>query len=210
MVKIKICGITNLADALAATEAGADALGFNFYSHSPRFIATHEARRIIERLPPTVACVGVFVNEDAPETVARMADEAGVGAVQLHGDESPAYCRALKSRAVIKALRVAADFDVESVGCFETEAILLDGFSAGARGGTGRTFDWAVARRTREVVSKLYLAGGLTADNVAAAIAAVQPYAVDACSGVEMSPGRKDVSRVRAFIEAARGVQIKP
>lgn len=204
MVRIKICGITNLADALAATEAGADALGFNFYPRSPRFITTREARSIIERLPPTVSSVGVFVNEDSPETVERMADEAGVGAVQLHGDESPAYCRLLKSRGVIKALRVADDFEVESVSRFETEAILLDGFSAGARGGTGRTFDWTVARRTREVVTKLYLAGGLTADNVAAAIVAVQPYAVDACSGVESLPGIKDVSRLRAFIEAAR------
>lgn len=210
MVRIKICGITNLDDALAATEAGADELGFNFYPRSPRYILPRDARRIIERLPPEVLSVGVFVNEDTPETLAQLADQAHVGAIQLHGDESPAYCRALKTRAVIKALRVGEDFDVEAVGDFATDAVLLDGYSARERGGTGQTFDWALARRTREKVAKLYLAGGLTADNVAAAIASVQPYAVDACSGVEASPGHKDVTRLRSFIEAARGTQIKP
>ncbi len=206
MVRIKICGITNLDDALAAVVAGADELGFNFYARSSRFVTPETARRIIERLPSGILSVGVFVNQDAPETVARIADAACVGAVQLHGDESPAYCRVMKPRPVIKALRVGNDFDVACALDFETDAILLDSFSAGARGGTGQTFDWSHARRTGEQVSRLYLAGGLTAENVASAIAAVQPYAVDACSGVEASPGRKDAARLRAFIDAARGV----
>jgi phosphoribosylanthranilate isomerase len=205
MTLIKVCGITNLADALVAVEAGADALGFNFYRRSPRYIAPLDARRIIERLPSTVLSVGVFVNEAEPAIVASMVDEAGVGAVQLHGDESAEYCRALQGRHVIKALRVGSDFSPERVLEYETDAILLDAASAEAYGGTGRVIDWSVARRTREVFPKLFLAGGLSPENVAEAIAAVKPYAVDACSGLESAPGRKDANRLRAFILAARG-----
>lgn len=208
MVLVKICGITDLEDALAATEAGADALGFNFYPQSARFVTPKEARSIIDHLPPSVLSVGVFVNEGGPEVVERIAAEAGVAAVQLHGDESPAYCRALKDRLVIKALRVNGDFRPEDVVQYRTEAVLLDAFRADVRGGTGRTFDWSLARRARELVPKLFLAGGLTPDNVGAAIEEVGPYAVDACSGVELSPGRKDASQMRAFVEAVRRAQL--
>jgi phosphoribosylanthranilate isomerase len=204
MAFVKICGITNLEDAHEAVSAGADALGFNFYSRSSRYISPAIARRIIEELPEGVLSVGVFVNEGGPEEIERLADEAGIGAVQLHGDESPAYCRALKSRYVIKALRVGADFEAESVLEYEADAILLDGFDRDARGGTGRVFDWQLAKRTRELVPKLFLAGGLTVENVAEALTIVRPYAVDACSGLECAPGRKDALRVRAFIEAAK------
>lgn len=204
MVFVKICGITNLEDALAALSAGADALGFNFYSRSSRFITPARARRIIEELPSEALSVGVFVNESEPEEVKRMADEAGVRAVQLHGDESPAYCRALRERFVIKALRVGADFRPESVLEYETDAILLDAFDRDARGGTGRVIDWRLARRTSELVPKLFLAGGLTVENVTEAIAAARPYAVDACSGLECAPGRKDAQRVQTFIRAAK------
>jgi len=207
MVKVKVCGITNLEDALLAAEAGADALGFNFYLRSPRYIAPEEARRIIKVLPQAIFCVGVFVNEERPETVARMAAVSGVGAVQLHGDESPEYCAALVERRVIKALRVGKDFVPEGAAQYRVESVLLDAFSASARGGTGETFDWTLARKTREVVAQLYLAGGLTPENVAGAIAAVAPYAVDVCSGVEFAPGRKDMSRVRAFISAVRACE---
>lgn len=207
MVRVKICGITNLEDARAAVEAGADALGFNFYPRSPRYITPQDARRIIEQLPAHILAVGVFVNEAAPEAVARMAEESNVGAVQLHGDESPAYCRALGNLYVIKALRVAEAFAPESVLEYETEAILLDAFDRRERGGTGRTFDWEVARRVRELVPKLYLAGGLSAENVSEAVWKVQPYAVDACSRLESAPGIKDRERVRAFISA---VHVKP
>jgi phosphoribosylanthranilate isomerase len=206
MTFIKICGITNQADALLSVEAGADALGFNFYRRSPRYIELAAAREIIERLPATVLCVGVFVNEAEPQEVARLADAARVGAVQLHGDESPEYCRALQERYVIKALRAGADFAPERATEYETQAILLDAFSATTYGGTGRTVDWSLARRVRELSAKLFLAGGLSPENVAAAIAAVKPYAVDACSSLESAPGRKDVLRVRAFIKAVRGV----
>lgn len=201
---VKICGITNLEDAWTALSAGADALGFNFYRRSSRFITPAAARRIIEELPSSVLAVGVFVNEGEPEDVLRIASEARVSAVQLHGDESPAYCRALGSRMVIKALRVGSDFVPESVLAYETDAILLDAFDRHARGGTGRVFDWQLARRTSRLVPKLFLAGGLTVENVSDAIAAARPYAVDACSGLEHAPGRKDATRVQAFIKAAK------
>lgn len=204
---VKICGITNLEDALAAVEAGADALGFNFYRQSPRYVAPEVARRIVSCLPQGVMTVGVFVNEDEPEQVARIADEVGLTAVQLHGDESPEYCRALRGRFVIKAVRAGADFEPENVCSYEADAILLDAFSEKERGGTGMVADWGVARRVRELVPRLFLAGGLAPENVAAAIDAVGPYAVDACSLLESAPGRKDPLRLRAFIAAAR---VKP
>lgn len=204
---IKVCGITNLEDALAATEAGANALGFNFYRRSPRYIAPEDARQIIEELPSTVMTVGVFVNEDEPEDVARIGDSARLTAIQLHGDESPEYCYALRDRFTIKALRVRDDFEPQSVREYETDAILLDAYAPAARGGTGRVVDWEVARKVRELVPQLYLAGGLSPENVAEAIAIVEPYAVDACSSLESAPGRKDVKRVCAFIAAAR---VKP
>ncbi|HEV2705990.1 MAG TPA: phosphoribosylanthranilate isomerase [Pyrinomonadaceae bacterium] len=205
MALVKICGITNLADALACVEAGADMLGFNFYRRSPRYIEPRAARRIIEGLPQGVQTVGVFVNEETPERVAELADTAGVAAVQLHGDEAEDYCRALSGRFVIKALRVADDFAPERATCCGAEAVLLDGFSRTAYGGTGKTFDWSLARATRAVVPHLFLAGGLDQENVAAAVRFVRPYAVDACSLLESAPGVKDERRVRAFIAAVRG-----
>ena len=204
MALVKICGITNLADALACVEAGADMLGFNFYARSPRYIEPHEARRIVEQLPEGVLAVGVFVNEESPERVAELADISGVAAVQLHGDEPADYCRALAGRFVIKALRVGHDYAPESAARCGAEAVLLDGFSHAAYGGTGKTFDWSVARATRAVVPRLFLAGGLDQENVAAAVRAVRPHAVDACSLLERAPGLKDERRVRAFVAAVR------
>jgi phosphoribosylanthranilate isomerase len=204
MVQVKICGITNLEDALAAVEAGADALGFNFYRKSPRYVTAREAGRIVEHLPVRVLCVGVFVNEDAEE-VRRVLKEAGLGAAQLHGDETADYCRGLGCGMTIKALRVGEGFEVERVAQTGAEAILLDAFAGEAFGGTGRTFDWEVARRARFLVPKLFLAGGLTPENVAEAVRAVRPFAVDVCSGVETAPGRKSAALVKNFIEAARG-----
>ncbi len=207
MVLVKVCGITNYEDAALAVEAGAGALGFNFYARSPRFISPQKAHLIIEQLPPAVLSVGIFVNEDEPATVARMAAVAGVAAVQLHGDESPDYCATLTDLPVIKALRVGAQFRPEQATRFRTHAILLDAYSPRAHGGTGLVFDWTHARRTRALVARLFLAGGLTAENVGAAIAAVQPFAVDVCSGVETAPGRKDVAKLRAFLAAVRGAE---
>jgi len=204
MVRVKVCGITNLEDALAAVEAGADLLGFNFYTRSKRYVSPHDARAVIEKLPAGVLSVGVFVNEDGPEAVERIAGEAGVGAAQLHGDETPEFCARVRGLMTLKALRVGADYSAERAAVYGTDAVLLDAFVAEAWGGTGHTFDWSLARSTREVVPRLFLAGGLTPDNVAAAVEAVGPYAVDVCSGVETSPGRKSFQLMRRFVEAVR------
>jgi phosphoribosylanthranilate isomerase len=197
MTRVKVCGITNLDDALAALEAGADLLGFNFYARSPRYVTPADARKIIERLP-----VGVFVNEPTPEDVEEIARAAGLNTVQLHGDETPEYCQSLRGLTTIKALRVGADYNVETAAAYQTDAVLLDAYVAGERGGTGHTFDWSLAALTRARVPRLFLAGGLNPDNVAAAVAAVRPYAVDVCSGVETAPGRKSPELVRRFVEA--------
>src|SRR6185312_9705560 len=200
---VKICGITNLDDALTSVEAGAGALGFNFYRLSPRYIEPRDVRAIIERLPANVLKVGVFVNEAAPEIVEAIAREAGVDALQLHGDESPDFCVALKHRYVIKALAVTSDFEPTRVLDYEVEAIMLDGFHKHRRGGTGNTFDWSIARRTGDLFPKLFLAGGLSPENIAAAIHEAQPFAVDACSALEIEPGKKDHELVRSFVAAA-------
>jgi phosphoribosylanthranilate isomerase len=204
MTLVKICGITNLEDALVSIEAGADALGFNFYKRSPRYIEPHEAKKIILQLPNSVLNVGVFVNEDAPEDVALIADEAKLNAVQLHGEESPSYCDELKKYHVIKALRVSDEFKPEDVLKFNVEAILLDAYSRDAYGGIGKVFDWTIARETQKKFPKLFLAGGLTPDNVAQAIKQVEPYAVDACSSLEITHGKKDATKVREFVKAIR------
>jgi phosphoribosylanthranilate isomerase len=207
MTRVKVCGITNLDDARAAIEAGAGMLGFNFYEKSPRHVTPEEARRVIEKLPEGVLSVGVFVNEDGPETVERKALEAGVGAVQLHGEETPEFCACLRGLMTIKALRVGPGYEVERAASFGTDALLLDAYVADAWGGTGRTFDWSLARRTREVVPKLFLAGGLTPENVSDAVKVVRPFAVDVCSGVETSPGRKNFQLMRRFIEQVRAAE---
>ena len=204
MVQIKICGITNMNDALACADAGADLLGFNFYPGSPRFIAPAAAREIVAHLPALIATVGVFVDAGTPNDVRRLADISGVTAVQLHGDESPSYCRELNGRFVIKALRANETFSPERASDYATDALLLDSFDASHAGGTGKVFDWSLARRTRNLVPKLFLAGGLGPENVAEAVASVQPYGVDACSLLESAPGCKDIGKVRAFINAIR------
>lgn len=204
MTLIKICGITNLDDALAAVAAGADALGFNFYKPSPRYITPQNARAIVGQLPGEILTVGVFVNEETPESVRNIATEAGVAALQLHGDESPGYCRELADRFVIKTLAVSTNFDDQMIHAYETEAIMLDTKDKALRGGTGRRFDWSIAKRVNELGRKLFLAGGLSPENVAEAIRTVRPYAVDACSALEDKPGIKNHAHLRSFIAAAR------
>lgn len=208
MAFVKICGITNLEDALLSVAAGADALGFNFYRPSPRYIEPSAAREIIDNLPENVLAVGVFVNERTPEMVERIASDAGVGAMQLHGDESPDYCHALRGRYVIKVLSAGNDFEPQSALNYEVQAIMLDTFDPEMRGGTGRVMDWSVARKTRVLVPNLFLAGGLAAENVRYAIAAVNPYGVDACSRLEITPGKKDPERVEAFVNAVRSASL--
>lgn len=202
MTVVKICGITNLADALAAVEAKADALGFNFYRPSPRYISPLDARKIIERLPESVLKVGVFVNEGI-HSVLRIKDEAGLSAIQLHGNESPEYCQELAGTFIIKAFGAGDNLNLEA---YDVDAIMLDTKDDLLHGGTGRTFDWSIARRTNESVPKLFLAGGLSPENVAEAIATVHPYAVDACSSLEKRLGKKNHERLRAFVTAVRSV----
>ena len=203
MTVVKVCGITNPNDAHAAVEAGADALGFNFYRPSPRYIAPREARAIIDQLPESILKVGVFVNEDL-YSVGRIVDEAALSAVQLHGDEPPEYCRELEGNYVIKAFGAANHLNFNA---YQVDAIMLDTKDDLLRGGTGRVFDWSIAQRATSSVPKLFLAGGLSPENVAEAITRVRPYAVDACSSLEIRLGKKNHERVRAFVKAVRSVQ---
>lgn len=208
-VQTKICGVTNAPDALAAVDAGAEMLGFNFYPKSRRFIEPHEAaaiiRRVRQRAP--VQCVGVFVDAE-PQEICEIAAQSGVDAVQLHGNEGPEYCHILRPLRVIKALRVHAGFDPAVARQFECDTILLDTWHPNEPGGTGAAFDWALAAEIRANVERLILAGGLTPANVAAAIHQVQPDAVDVCSGVEETPRRKSAGRMREFIEAVRAATL--
>ena len=199
--RVKICGITSREDAQHAVDAGADALGFVFYPKSLRFIEPRRVAGIVEGLPPFVTAVGVFVNETAAR-VAAMVSESGVQVIQLSGDEPPEICRAL-STPVIRALRVGPDFRADEIERWPSAAIHLDTAKAGSYGGTGRTFDWTVAREAARH-RRIILAGGLTPENVGEAIRTVGPYAVDTSSGVERSPGKKDPAKVEAFISAAK------
>ena len=201
MVKIKICGITNLEDALQAVDAGADALGFVFFKESPRHIFPEQAAAIIRQLPPFVQTVGLFVNE-ALETVNQTADLCGLDIIQLHGDESPEFCAVVRRR-VIKAFRVKDISCLDSMKDYRPAAFLLDAWSPNAHGGTGRTFNWEFAASAAKS-NRIVLAGGLTPANVADAVRQVRPYGVDVSSGVESAPGKKDAALVRNFIQAAR------
>ncbi|HEV2388684.1 MAG TPA: phosphoribosylanthranilate isomerase [Candidatus Acidoferrales bacterium] len=197
---MKICGITNWRDARLAVDAGADALGFNFFPPSPRYIHPREAARIVRRLPATVTKVGVFVNE-RPEAVHAIARAVGLQAVQLHGEETPRRVSELARLAVvIKAFRMRPGFALARLGRYAgAKAFLLDGFRAGLRGGTGKPFDWSVARRASRY-GRIIVAGGLGPENVAEAIAGARPYAIDVASGVEARPGKKDPARLRELM----------
>ena len=205
MIPIKICGITNLEDALLAAELGADALGFIFYPPSPRSVAADAARAIIAQLPPFVTTVGVFVDEDAA-LVKELAAQVGLDWLQLHGRETPEYCRSL-GRRVIKAFRIQDEKSLAGLAAYRgaAQAFLLDTYKKGQVGGTGETFDWDLAREARKY-GPVILAGGLTPENVAQAMAAAQPQAVDVASGVEAAPGRKDPEKLRAFFAAVKGI----
>lgn len=198
MVRVKICGNTNLKDTMAAVEAGADAVGFVFYAKSPRAVSPKGVAAIVSHLPPFVDCVGVFVNEK-PEIVRQIMSECGLSYAQLHGEESPEYCADLK-RPVIKGIRVRTREDVANLSSYRAHAILLDTYVEGLVGGTGTTFDWGLAIEAK-AWGPVILAGGLTPDNVGEAISRVQPYGVDVSSGVEISPGVKDHAKVKAFVE---------
>jgi phosphoribosylanthranilate isomerase len=200
---VKTCGITNLPDARRCVEMGAWALGMIFWPESPRACPIEDAEEIGAALHRRLELVGVFVNATLDE-VAATADRAGLTMLQLHGDEGPAYCAEAGRRTgcrVMKAVRVGAAADVRALRAFHTDYHLLDAYVPGSRGGTGESFNWELAR-LHEGPAEVVLSGGLTPDNVADAIAAVRPFAVDSASGTEQSPGRKDPRRLEAFFRA--------
>lgn len=199
-VRSKICGITRIEDALAAVEAGADALGFVFYSRSPRAVTVQQARAIIAALPPFISTVGLFVNASRGELNETL-EAVPLDLLQFHGDETPEQCDGYH-RSFIKALRVQAGDDI-AAACRDyrqASGILLDAYVAGVPGGTGETFDWTLIPQNLE--KPIILAGGLTPENVAQAIAQVRPYAVDVSGGVEKAKGIKDHEKIRAFMNA--------
>lgn len=201
--RVKICGITSYEDARASCDAGADALGFNFAPEAKkrgRYISPDAALDIIRRLPPFVSIVAVTVNDSQQNLLHYL---TFVDRVQLHGEESVECCASLAPRA-IKVFRVALGFDPKSMLDFPASAYLLDAWAPDARGGTGRVFDWQIAKAAVEVGVPLILAGGLTPENVADAVRAVRPYAVDTAGGVESAPGKKDYAKVREFVRNAK------
>ncbi len=205
MLTVKVCGITNEADGVAAVEAGANALGFILYRKSPRYVEPKVVKAIVAVLPPFVVPVGVFVNEEA-HVVRETMDDCGLMLAQLHGDENAAYCERL-GRPALKAFRLRDRGSLLALAEYQGRAgvrgFVVDTYSEEAYGGTGRTTDWTLAAEVARV-SRILLAGGLTSANVADAIRTVRPYGVDVSSGVEVSPGRKDHAKVRAFLEAVR------
>ncbi|BBB26387.1 phosphoribosylanthranilate isomerase [Amphritea japonica ATCC BAA-1530] len=196
--RVKICGITRLEDALAAIDAGADALGFVFYPPSPRSVEATVAEAIIKQLPPFVTTVALFVNE-SPDQVRAVLDQTGIDLLQFHGDESPDYCNQFE-RPYFKALRMSPDIDVvaETKRFASASAVLLDAYRAGIPGGTGEAFDWD--RIPADLSKPLILAGGLDQDNVKQAIDHVRPYAVDVSGGVEAAKGLKDSFKIISFM----------
>jgi phosphoribosylanthranilate isomerase len=200
-LKVKICGLTNLEDALAAVEMGADMLGFIFYPKSPRFIDFEKAREIIRKIPTFVDTVGLFVNPSA-EQVRRAYAEGWLNWIQLHGDESPEFCRSLlwMNCKLIKAIRVRSKKDVQRAAEYPADIILLDHYSKDRYGGTGERFDWSWLEPMNQ---RIMLSGGITPDNVVEAIE-TGVYGIDVCSGIESQPGRKDHEKMRQLFENIR------
>ena len=202
-VTVKICGITSEADALAAAEAGADAIGLMFYEDSPRYVTISQAKAISAVLPKHIVRVGVFVNA-VESLISQVIIDCTLNIVQFHGDESPEDCGRFNVMS-LKAFRMQGPETLEAMQEFSSDGFLLDAHVENALGGTGETFNWDLAVRAQELGRPIFLAGGLTVDNVAEAVAKVQPFAVDVSSGVESEPGKKDLAKMRAFVSAAKG-----
>ena len=200
-MKVKVCGITSYEDARMVLDQGVDALGFNFFPSSPRYIPPEAARAIISRLPVFAVTVGLFVNVAKPAMVKEIASAAGVNALQLHGDETPEYCGELADWPLIKAIRIGKDGIPANLDAFNVRSFLLDAKDDILFGGTGKSFDWRLAKEIRRPI---ILAGGLRAENVRESIRVAQPYALDVCSGVERSPGKKDAEKLLEFMNEVR------
>ncbi|HEX5220270.1 MAG TPA: phosphoribosylanthranilate isomerase [Verrucomicrobiae bacterium] len=201
-VKVKICGITSVADGLAAAEAGADMIGLMFYEGSPRHVSFATAAEISRALPAFTVKVGVFVNPNE-DSVMRAIGDCGVTLLQFHGEETPQFCTQFGVMSM-KAFRVRGPETLAELPKYPTDAWLLDAYAADAYGGTGAKFNWDLALEATQFGKPIFLAGGLTPDNVAEAVRRTQPFGVDVSSGVESAPGKKDHAKVRAFIEAVR------
>jgi phosphoribosylanthranilate isomerase len=205
-VKVKICGMTNLKDVKVAVDGGVDAVGFIFYKKSPRSVTMQAVRKIVLELPPFVDSVGVFVNETA-EQINKIADRCNLDRVQLHGNESPTFCKKIRRR-VIKAIRVKDIQSLKKLSDYPVSSFLLDTFSEDQYGGTGRVFDWNLAYPAKKY-GPIILAGGLTPNNVRQAIKRIQPYGVDVCSGVESQPGIKDHKKMQTFLKNVKAERKK-
>jgi len=201
MVKVKICGITNLKDALAAVSLGADALGFVFYKKSPRYIKPKIAKDIIAETPAFINIVGVFVNEKE-SAVKKIASYCDLDVLQFHGDETNSYCNKFKDYKIIKAFRVKDDIDIKNISKYKVDAYLLDTHRTDTPGGTGKTFNWRLVKRLKVLKKAVILSGGLNHRNVKKAVKITSPYAVDASSGLECRLGRKDYKRMQLFFHA--------
>jgi phosphoribosylanthranilate isomerase len=204
IVKVKICGITNYDDAVAAMDMGADLLGFNFYPDSPRYVTPEKAERIINKLPGFMDTAGVFVNASV-EQIHKTKAVCPLDWVQLHGDEDPTFCRSLLTHNVktMKAIRVKNQKDIESANSFFTDAVLLDAFDPDKYGGTGLTFDWNIIGH---ISKRVFLAGGINPDNAAAAVE-LGVYGIDVCSGIELRPGKKDHRKMRKLFDNIRHIR---
>jgi phosphoribosylanthranilate isomerase len=205
-VKVKICGITNLEDALASLFSGADALGFVFYKKSPRYIEPVKAAGISRILPKHIARVGVFVNE-APQKVRKIAQLCRLDMLQFHGQESPQYCSKFKGYKVIKAFRIKDRVDVKGLSRYKVYACLLDTFIKARPGGTGKKFDWNLIGKTDKIKKRLFLSGGLNQRNVRSAIKKIKPDWVDVSSSVEAKAGKKDHNKIICFIKRCQQCQ---
>ena len=203
MVKVKICGITNLEDAQTAVDYGAEVLGFIFYPKSPRRVTVRTVKEITRALPPFVLTVGVFVNETV-ETIRKTVQQCGLSLVQLHGDESPEFCDRLDFRA-IKAIRVSGPEDLKRIQDYKVQGVLLDSYHPDFYGGTGDPIDWKVLQ-SLSIDKPVLLSGGLTPENIRQAIQTVSPYGVDVCSGVEEKPGKKSPEKIKLFIKNAKEI----
>src|SRR3989339_924010 len=202
MVKVKICGITNLDDAMAATDFGADALGFVFFKKSPRYISHANAKKIIKRLPPFISTVGVFVHENK-KNIEKIVLQTGINIIQLHGDETPKACNL--SKPVIKAIRVKSIETLELVSKYKDKVsvFLLDTYTPEVFGGSGQVFNWDIAVEAKKF-GRVILSGGLSTENIEKAVRLVHPYAVDVSSGVEAEKGKKNHLKMKLFIEKAK------
>jgi len=204
MVKVKICGITNLGDALNSVKAGCDALGFLFYRKSPRYIVPAKASEIIKHLPPHILKIGVFVNAKESR-IRRIAQELKLDILQFHGNESPEFCAKFKGYKIIKVFRVKGSIDLERIKRYSVWAFLFDSYQKDALGGTGSEFNWELLCGITSYCKNIFLAGGLNPGNVRKAVKLIKPNWVDASSALEIKPGKKDPERVRDFIKIAKG-----